>query len=291
MHINPVLNIEMKRHARTLKCCWVFFGVNLLLGFIFLICYLSVVGKEQYLTVGHYRYMVQCYVIMAYALFGMLCLLLPGIAGSAITREREKNTLDILLSTQLSPFKIVWGKLQVSLWMLLLIILSAFPMISIIMVLGEVSLLDLLNLTASIVLAGIFIGSISIFCSSICKASNRAVLCSYVMVLGITVGTIVAIRLAAFLVEIRMEQGEIYQQVDIGGWIYLLLCNPLVSFFGFLSKQVGNGSELLEICNTVGNYSNDFVVNHMCEIAVIVQMLIAGCLLYVSAKRLCTSKK
>ncbi len=291
MHINPVLNIEMKRHARTLKCCWVFFGVNLLLGVIFLVSYFSIVGRDNYLTVGHYRYMVQCYVIMAYALFGALCLLLPGLAGSAITREREKNTLDILLSTQLSPLKIVWGKLLVSLWMIVLIIVSAFPMISVIMVLGEVSVFDLLKLTVSIVLAGIFIGSIGIFCSAMSKASNRGIICSYVAVIGVTVGTLIVTRMIAFLTEVRMEQMELYGQVDIGGWIYVLLLNPLVSFFGFLSRQVGNGSELLEICNMIGNYSDNFIVTHLCGCAVLVQMGVSALLLWISAKKLKVSKK
>ncbi len=281
----------MKRHARTLKCCWVFFGVNLLLGIIFLISYFSIVGRDHYLTVGHYRYMVQCYVIMSYALFGSLCLLLPGLTGSAITREREKNTLDILLSTQLSPLKIVWGKLLVSLWMIVLIVISAFPMISVIMVLGEVSILDLLKLTISIVVAGIFIGSIGIFCSAFCKASNRSMIWSYVAVMGVTIGTLVFTRMIVFLMQIHMEQMEIYQQVDIGGWIYVLLLNPLVSFFGFLSQQVGNGSELLEICNMIGNYSDDFVVTHMCGCAVFVQMTIAVLLLYISAKKLRLTKR
>jgi len=291
MHINPVLNIEMKRHARTLKCCWVFFGVNLLLGVIFLVSYFSIVGRDNYLTVGHYRYMVQSYVIMAYALFGTLCLLLPGLAGSAITREREKNTLDILLSTQLSPVKIIWGKLLVSLWMIVLIVISAFPMITVIMVLGEVSVLDLLQLTISIILAGIFIGSIGIFFSSICKASNRAVICSYVAVMGVTVGTVVFTQMISFLMKVRKEQMGIWETVDIGNWIYVLLFNPLVSFFGFLSEQIGNGSELLEICNTMGNYSGNFIVTHLCGCAVMVQMTVAAVLLSISAKRIMLSKK
>lgn len=291
MHMNPVWNIEMKRHARTLKCCWVFFGVNLLLGIIFLVSYFSIVGKENYLTVGHYRYMMQCYVIMAYALFCTLCLLLPGLSGSAITREREKNTLDILLSTQLSSVKIVWGKLLVSLWMIVLIVISAFPIISIIMILGEVSLLDLLKLTISIILSGIFIGSIGIFCSAFCKASNRAVICSYVAVLTVTVGNLVLIRMLSFLMEIRMEQIGNYDKVDIGAWIYLLLFNPLVSFFGFLSGQVGNGSEILEICNSVGDYSGNFIVKHLCGCSIFVQMAVAVILLYIAAKKIVINQK
>ncbi len=291
MHINPVLNIEMKRHVRTLKCCWAFFGVNLLLGIIFLVSYFSIVGRNNYLTVGHYRYMMQCYVIMAYALFGALCVLLPGLSGSAITREREKNTLELLLSTQLNPLKIVWGKLLVSLWMIVLIVISAFPMICVIMVLGEVSLLDLFKLIISIVFSGIFIGSIGIFCSTMSKASNRAVIWSYVTVFSVTVGTLIFIPMVVFLMKVRMEQEGLLGQVDLGKWIYLLLVNPLTGFFGFLSRQVGNGSELFDVCSSIGNYADDFVVNHMCGCAVFVQMAISALLLYLSAKKLQSYKR
>lgn len=286
MRVNPVLNIEMKRHARTLKCCWIFFGVNLLLGLIFLVSYFSIVGEESYLTLGDYRYMIQCYTIMAYALFGVLCLVVPGISGTTLTREREKNTMDILLSTQLKPWRIISGKLMVSLWMILLILISSYPMISILMMLGEVSLADLIWLTASLFLIGIFMGSIGIFFSAVCKASNRAVICTYVVVLGITVGTPAMVGFLSYLMSIRMEQMEIYQQVNLGKWIYILLLNPLTIFLGVLSKQVGSGNELLVICNNFGTYSEDFLVTHMSAIAAILQLAVAILLLFLAARRL-----
>ncbi len=291
MHINPILNIEMKRHARSLKCCWVFFGINLLLGIIFLVSYFSIVGGKTYMNMGHYHYMVQSYVIMAYALFAALCLVLPGIAGAAITREREKNTLDMLLSTQLAPFKIVCGKLWVSLWLLCLILISALPMLSIIMALGVVSIFDLMKLALSLIFVGVFIGSISIFCSAMCRASNRAVLCSYAIVLICTVGTIALPRVMTFLLDFRMAELQSATYTDIGAWIYVLLLNPLVGFFGILSRQVGNGNEVLEICSLMGDYENDFVVNHLWECSIVLQMLLAVLLLYIAAKRLRLSKR
>ena len=66
-----------------------------------------------------------------------------------------------------------------------------------------------------------------------------------------------------YVLEIRAEQMGYFEGVDMGKWIYLLYLNPLVIYFGLLSRQVGSGSELLQICNHFGEYSNNFGVLHM----------------------------
>ena len=280
MRINPVLENEMKRSMRSVKTSWIIFAVNLLLTIVAVTTYFGIGGPRGYLTSGQFRFPVRCYMMMAYVLFAMVCLLVPGVAGGSIVIERERRTLDILLTTQLSPWKIIIGKLEASLCMIFLI--SALPAVSLILVFGGVSLWDLLMLVCILVVSGIYVGSIGIFCSAIMKKATVATITSYTIVLALMAGTILIIMAAGYLMGIRAEQMGDYGAINIGSWIYIMLLNPLVSYFGLLTGQVGSGYELLELLSRVGEYSGDFIVVHMLVISMTVQMLIS-CILLILA--------
>lgn len=289
--LNPVLENEMKRNMRSMKGTWIIFGVNVLLMAVAVITYFGTGGSKEYLTAGQYRFPIQCYMMMAYALFMMIGVLVPGIAGGSIAIERERKTLDILLTTHLSPWKVVVGKLEASLSFIFLVSFSALPVISLILVFGGVSLVDLFSLVAILVISGIFIGSVGIFCSAVIRKTTVATIMSYVIVLILTAGILLLLAGAHYVLEIRAEQMGYFEGVDMGEWIYLLYLNPLVIYFGLLSRQVGSGSELLQICNHFGEYSNNFGVLHMLEISIAVQLAISVILLYLAGKHINPLKK
>ena len=286
MRMNPVLENEMKRNMRSMKSSWVVFGINLLLTIISVAAYFGTASPGGYLSSGQYRYPVKCYMIIAYTLFFMICLLVPGITGGSIAIERERKTLDILLTTHLSPWKIVFGKLESSLSMIFLIAFSTLPAVSLILIFGGVSVVDLLALVVILVISGIFIGSIGIFCSAMIRKSTVATVVSYVIVMMLILGTVAVLMAGHFFLEMRAQQMGIYDSVNMGNGIYLLLLNPLCSYFGLLSHQVGSGNELLEICNYYGEYSGSTGVRHMLLISILVQILLSAILLYAAGKNI-----
>lgn len=286
MRMNPVLENEMKRNMRSMKSSWVVFGINLLLTIISVAAYFGTASPGGYLSSGQYRYPVKCYMIIAYTLFFMICLLVPGITGGSIAIERERKTLDILLTTHLSPWKIVFGKLESSLSMIFLIAFSTLPAVSLILIFGGVSVIDLLSLVVILVISGIFIESIGIFCSAMIRKSTVATVVSYVIVMMLILGTVAVLMAGYYFLEIRAQQMGIYDSVNMGNWIYLLLLNPLCSYFGLLSHQVGSGNELLEICSYFGEYSGSTGVRHMLLISILVQILLSAILLYAAGKNI-----
>lgn len=286
MKMNPVLENEMKRNMRTMRSSWVVFGVNLLLTVVAIATYFGTGGPKEYLSSGQYRYPVKYYMIMAYVLFSMVCLFVPGIAGGSIAIERERKTLDILLTTHLSPWKIVIGKLESSLSMIFLISFSALPAVSLILAFGGVSVIDLLVLVCILVVSGIFIGSVGIFCSALIKKTTVATIASYVIIIFLTVGTVAILWVLYYMMGVRALQTENFESVDLGGWIFLLFFNPLASYFGLLSQQVGSGHELLEICGRFGEYSGSFSVVHMLPISIVVQILLSAVLLFIAGKNI-----
>ena len=265
--LNPVLENEMKRNMRYIKGSWVIFIVNVILTVVALLTYFGTVGQQDFLTSGQYRFPVQYYVMMAYALFLMICILVPGIAGGSIAIERDRKTLDLLLTTHLSPWKVVIGKLESSLSFIFLVAFSALPVMALILV-----------------ISGIFIGSVGIFCSAVIRKTTVATIASYVIVVLLTLGILILLTGSHYILNVRAEQMGNFEGVDIGKWVYLLYLNPLVIYFGLLSNQVGSGCELLQICSRFGEYTNDFGVVHMLGIAVGVQLLISMLLLYLAGK-------
>src|SRR5260370_1408916 len=75
-------------------------------------------------------------------------LLTPLCAAGAITEEKEKRTLDFVLSTDLRDREIVWGKLASRMAYLVLFVLTGLPILSAIQFLGGVD--------PNLVLAGFF---------------------------------------------------------------------------------------------------------------------------------------
>ena len=137
MRKNPVLENEMKRYTRNMKCAWIILGVNLVLALFALIAQMGLSGRENYMTILQYRFPIQCYVLMGYGLFLAICILIPGLAGGAIAGERERKTLDLLLTTHLSPWKIILGKLESSLCLIFLISFSTLPVIGLVLIYGN----------------------------------------------------------------------------------------------------------------------------------------------------------
>lgn len=286
MKMNPVLENEMKRNMRSMKSSWVILGVNLLLTAVALATYFGTGNVRTYMAAGQYRFPVQCYMIMAYVLFFMVCILVPGTAGGSIAIERERRTLDMLLTTHLSPWKIVIGKLESSLSMIFLISFSALPAVSLILVFGGITITDLLALVLILVVSGIFIGSVGIFCSAIMKKTTVATITSYVIVIGLVAGTIGILWGTHYVLGIRADQMGNYGEADMGIFIFLLLFNPLISYFGLLSRQVGSGYELQEICSRLGDYSGNPGVIHMLLLSIAVQMICSLLLLFLAGKNI-----
>lgn len=286
MKLNPVFQSEVRRNSRSIRISWIIFGGNLLLAGIVAVSFLGAGSIQGYISAGQYQIPIRCHMLMCYALFFMECLLIPGIAGSSIAGERERRTLDILLTNNLNPWRIIIGKLEASLSLVFLLAFSTLPSMAMVMIFGGVGLIELLTEVAFLVVTGIFIGSIGIFCSAMCKKTNMATILSYLLVVVLVIGTVLALIFWHYLQIIRMENIGVYSEVNVGVGIYLLLLNPLVPYFGLISGQLGSGNELQIMVSSFGDFSNSWGVQHMVMLGILVQLILSGLLLIIAGKRI-----
>lgn len=114
----------------------------------------------------------------------LLALLVPATTANAITQEKQKNTLDVLLLTGAGPFAIVWGKFFSRVFNLTFLLFLTVPLLFALLTLGGVagsSILIEFAVLASFVVLGAGVG---IFLSTILPKPTGVVIAGYVLMAG-----------------------------------------------------------------------------------------------------------
>ena len=133
MRINPVLKNEIKLSARSFKFTLVtLFYVGILSAAGVLIFYNCI--KNNYFEGLYLESIVYFYIGMAIIQAILLMFIVPSLTSTAICAEREKQTLEVLLSTKMSALSIVVGKLLSSISRVVLLIICTIPIYSILSV-------------------------------------------------------------------------------------------------------------------------------------------------------------
>jgi ABC-type transport system involved in multi-copper enzyme maturation permease subunit len=136
--------------------------------------------------------------IIGQAIFGVLsafellliCFIAPGFTAGAISLEREKQTLDLLVSTPMRPGAIVVGKLLAALAFILLMITAAIPLNAIAFMYGGVTIGDLVRQQVVLFSAALGLGTIGLFFSALLKRTQAATVLTYCAMLALTVGSV-----------------------------------------------------------------------------------------------------
>lgn len=175
---NPVLVKELKLRFRSFKS---FSGLMFYLAVIcifiagFLLLATEFTGKGFFSPdMSFMMFAVLTIVQMALVLF-----ITPSLTAGAISSEREKQTLNILLTTTQSSSQIVIGKLLSSVAFLLLMLVAGLPLYSLVFLFGGVSPSQLVSIFLFYLVTVIAIGSIGVMFSTITKKTIVAMIATY----------------------------------------------------------------------------------------------------------------
>ncbi|ANU10403.1 hypothetical protein A1A1_15363 [Planococcus antarcticus DSM 14505] len=185
---NPVLVKELKLRFRNLKS---FTGILFYLiamsvfvfGFIFLAT--SLTGN------GFFRpdESFMLFSIMTYIQLGLILFITPALTAGTISTEREKQTLNILLTTSQTSFQIIFGKMTSSIAFLLLMIVSGLPIYSLVFLYGGVSPSQLFYIFLFYMLTLLAIASIGVMLSTLIRKTIVAIIATYgamIFIAGVT---------------------------------------------------------------------------------------------------------
>jgi ABC-type transport system involved in multi-copper enzyme maturation permease subunit len=115
--------------------------------------------------------------------------LAPASTTGAISLEREKQTLDLLVVTPLSSLAIVLGKLFSALGWVLILVFSSVPLTAIVFVFGGVAPEDIARGYAYVLALAVGLGALGLFFSAAARRTQAATILSYATILVITIGT------------------------------------------------------------------------------------------------------
>lgn len=289
MKINPVYRQETKISARSFRFPMVILLFNCVLALVALLNMYSVITQVRRTAEIQYSSFTKLYIFVAIVEFTLLLLIVPAITAGSISGERERRTLDLMLTTNMSPMDIVVGKLLASLSTILLLIVSSFPILSLSFVYGGVMIRDVVQLLVCYSVTGLLAGSIGIFCSACFKKSAIATAVSYCLTIAVVTGTAAVNHLASLLFQMTATQ----ENRGSGGFFYLLLVNPASVFRVALNSQMGTEIELAGMFPWLERMPDNIITKYWMIFGILVQIMLSFLLLRMAARRLepCKRKK
>ncbi|SHO47141.1 ABC transporter permease [Anaerocolumna xylanovorans] len=286
LRLNPVYQKELRTTARSLRTYVIIFAVNGLLSLFGLFAlYLSFEYQQKIGNNVEYSAILEIYSIITGVEFFLLLLVVPAVTAGAISGEKERQTLEILLTTKLTPGSIIRGKLVASISMMLLLAFSSLPVIALVFSIGGITLRDLAEFLLLILETAIYLGSIGIFFSALLKKSTSATVAAYGTVLLLCLGTFGAVWGIHFLDQMHLNHaGDTVTaiQADIGNWMLLLLVNPIVTYLSILKGQASTGRTLASLYEKYGNLP-EVLNEHWLLFSTVIQIVIAVILLLSAA--------
>jgi ABC-type transport system involved in multi-copper enzyme maturation permease subunit len=151
----------------------------------------------------------------------------PALTSGAISGEREKGTLELLITTPASTFGLVVGKLVSSLAFVFVLIAASVPLMSVVFAFGGLAPDDLIRAYVLLFAVAFGIGAIGLAMSALTKRTQMATVVSYIIVLVLTVGTLIV---HSYWTATSAQQGGAPDQMRINTAPQALMwLNPLAA--------------------------------------------------------------
>jgi ABC-type transport system involved in multi-copper enzyme maturation permease subunit len=161
----------------------------------------------------------------------------PAFTAGQISLEREKQTLDLLVTTPLRPSAIIIGKLLTALAFVVLMILAALPISAIVLMYGGATIADLIHLEVVLLAMAVAFGAVGIFASALMRRTQAATVLTYSTVLALTLGTGMV---HAFWTQIA-QQDVRFPFTPAQAPEQLRYLNPMVATLDIVSDVEGSG--------------------------------------------------
>ena len=278
MRLNPVLRNESKLAVRSIKFTLMIFAYIAILSVAAVIYYNSL-NSEVFVNGLNLQSSVMFYVVMAIGQAVLLMFIVPSLTSTAICSEREKQTLDILLSSKLTPLQIIVGKVFASALRVIVLIICTMPLYAICSLIGGVKLSNIIELIIFFIVNTIFVGSIGVFVSTYVKTSKVATALSYGLVLFIYVGIIV-IAWAIFIISMMKLSSSGTMISDMPKVSPIVYLSPVAGFASLLINQVGLGAEFNYMLIELGmNQNTEYI-------SIVVQLVLSAIFIYLAAIKL-----
>ncbi len=167
MSFLALLTKEMRLRLRRERTIWVIIIYILLMG---LLGWFYLNNNSNYNNLGNNGLSdvgLNLYGLLAQVQLFLILFITPSFTSTAVNSEKERQTFDMLLCSQLSAFSLAGSKLVAGLINALLLIAASIPLFSLVFFFGGVSLSQVLSALAVFVITTFLIGAFGLFCSTL----------------------------------------------------------------------------------------------------------------------------
>lgn len=236
MRLNPIVKKDVKVQSRSMKICWGVFAYELILALVFFFAMTIIQQESRYSMNNIYSAMVWLYPVLAVTQLVILGVVVPVRTASSISGEKERQTFDIMMTTSMTPFSIIMGKVTTAIVQSMLFVLASMPVMALSFIIGGMSWAYLFWFLGIALLVSLFAASIGILCSALCKKSISAVIMSYGFYLFFFIATVLPLVMYE-MIEAGMDVNmNAAQSNGIRSWLCLfLLLNPIVYIVEFFA--------------------------------------------------------
>jgi len=174
MNVLPVMQRELRAEARRPVNNWLrFLGAASAMGILALA---AGDQKTPAATLG-----AQMFVRLHLLILGGIWLLAPALTADCLSRERREGTLGLLFLTPLKAIEIVTGKMFVNAWRTFVFWLAVAPVMTLPLLLGGITRLDICTALALEMTALILAVSVGVLASSLSTSWARTMLLSILL--------------------------------------------------------------------------------------------------------------
>lgn len=263
---NAVLYKEMTLDMKRPKIIIIALLLNVFLAPI-AVCFFIGIMIAAMNGVCSYRVLAWYLIVMVYVEAFILLFVTPAITAGSVSLEKERQTLDVLLTTRMTPWEIIKGKYGSDFILLAFMVISTFPLLSIVFIYGGISFLQLLYIGVVLIVFIGFISCFGVFFSALTKNTILSVILTYLFLmiylsvtfmLPIILLTVVAAindalyydtQLFAFITDPNFINGDLL--------IMLGTPNPIYMIYDVIGNTIGYNIEdvsvkgMISIANTL----------------------------------------
>ena len=202
MTVNPILAFSARRRMRSVRTAALITLYGLaVLGFGLLVSF----GDFLKPTISLYTMGAgqEGYAAMMIFQFFLLLLVTPAMTAGAISGERERQTLDLLLVTHTGSLRIVLGKLLECLGIMMLLVFATLPAMCLALITGGMTLPQVLEGLLFLGVTAFAMLSVGMLCSALLRRTVAATVVAYLAVFAIGF-----ITLAPLIGDLSLMQGR-----------------------------------------------------------------------------------
>lgn len=298
--MNAVLFKDMQQQVKKSKTSVIIFVVNMILSIIAMVVLLSISSSYASTVAVEPRILLELFLSLIIIEAVIIGLMVPSFSSGVISGERERQTMEVLITTKMTPWEIVKGKYWSSIMQMLLLIVSGLPVLAIVFIYGGISFFQVLMVVGVLITSLMFFASIGVYFSAVMKKTGSATVLTFIVMIMYMLGTIFFVLIVYAIVSsynsycyYTLQSIPTYNYYHIGPFVFVLYLNPITSAFEVITRTFGtevdyvqmNGmATLLDELDIVPYGENNIFIRFWGIISVAVQMGVAYLNLRMAAK-------